>query len=314
MKNSEGHAPATAGQRARREIFVLRTLVAALAAALAWAASPEIRDWTQTYADRLGISRVAKGVPREQEIRDVIKDLRYSGLPGLLRPEVRLEADFENRRWRLLNIHRFDASGRVLLDEGRYGICGDLAAHTFQEIQPLFDHRYSIRIVNAAESSYFPTGIGTHMVIRIRDITSPAAPKTYILDPSFRRYGPETEFLDYRFFKDMSYMDLMRKQSEHEERSVGNAMPIFIRKNILLSLLLDDVDGRFDPQNVALAVTATKKHEYASKVIMGARLRNGRMETSGDEALAGELLSDDEAKKIRQRFLTLFRQAAEARP
>ena len=53
--------------------------------------------------------------PHYQEIMNIIRPLRYSGLYSLIRPEVRIEPDFENGIWYIRNLHRFDEKGGIKL-------------------------------------------------------------------------------------------------------------------------------------------------------------------------------------------------------
>ena len=47
-------------------------------------------------------------IPEYDAIMSLLKDLRYSGIPSVLRKDLDLAIDFENKKWFLKNINRFD--------------------------------------------------------------------------------------------------------------------------------------------------------------------------------------------------------------
>lgn len=287
-----------------QRVFPYRIAILALSAALAalWLSPWVQEDWKDWRR-----SRAEEPAPYYKEIQKIFKHTRYSAFPALMRPDVKLKIDFEKRSWSLDNMHRFDPRGRALLDEGRYGACGQLAAYVHQEIQPLFDHRYSIRLVKAAEAGFFPPPGGTHLVLRITDLSSPFNLKTYILDPSFRRYGPVEGFEDYLFYDEMTYLSFITRRGRDEVHPIGSATPILMKRQVLVGMVVQDAGGRFDRDNFSLALTATRKHRFTSKLLVAVRKRVGKTETYEDPQLGREILGEKDYQRLRERLLDFFR-------
>lgn len=290
----------------RRKLIFYRLGFWLLLALWGFVVARDMRRWLQDNPDRLGWDRVEKSAPYHSQVAKIIRELRYSGRLSLLRPDVFLSVDPLKKTWTIHNLHRFGPGGEAILEEGRAGVCGQLAAYTFQKIQTLFDHRYSIRLVQAAESGYFPPPTDTHIVLRITDMSMPAKPKAYILDPSFRRYGPISDFEDYYFYSEMTYMDFMASRGPDETRPIGHTAPFLIRDQTLLSLGLKDLEGKFDADNHMLVISATRKHHYVSRMALAFRKKDGRPEDYLDEELLLKLLSREELDQLRGRLLKLF--------
>src|SRR6185437_8555477 len=165
----------------RRRLWIYRGALAILCAALLVVAKVRWRgpDGPARESTPPGID---PNSPHAAEIAETVQPLHYTFMHTLLQPDVHLSLDFKDGLWRLSNIHYFDSSGRVMLGDGHTGLCGDLTAYTYQKIKPIFESRYTIRFVRAAEANYFPSPLNVHYVLSIMD-TAASPQIVYILDP-----------------------------------------------------------------------------------------------------------------------------------
>lgn len=247
--------------------------------------------------------------PHSARIKGIVGNLRYSGLQMFKRKDVNLSLDFRNRLWRLSNVHKFDDAGDLVLEEGRYGTCGELAAYTYKAVLPLLGGGYNIDFVKSVQSGFFLAPTASHIVLRI---TSPGslskrrAPEVYILDPSFRRYGHISEFEDYLFLERMPELPFLKEKESGVELPVNTLVPLLIKKEYLLGMAVEDINGKFDPQNYTVALTLTKKHNFAGRYLFAIRSFDGRQETFENRELARPLLDDKEFETLRKRVAELF--------
>lgn len=257
--------------------------------------------WWNYVTNPEGISGIERKAPYSEEIKKIIKPLRYSGFYTLLRPEVRISLDFDKKTWRLHNIHRFDKEGNVVLEKGKSGVCGDLAAYVYNKVKPIFGDHYKISFVRAAESGYFLGPQSSHMIL---EIVKPSifGQTEYILDPSFRRYGNKENYEEYLF-----YERAMRLSLEKDEVfNISQLTPIVIKKEFLIGLVVDGSGDKFDKDNFTLAITATRRFKYAGRYILALRRRNGQEEMFENKNLRATLLSKGEYDQLRERLSYLF--------
>ncbi len=263
-------------------------------------------QWVQDNASELGLVQIKSNVPHYQEVKKIIEPLSYSALEALNRPEVTLTVDYPNRLWALNNIRRFTPEGTVVLDDGRYGACGELSAYAYQKIRPLFDHRYSIRVVRVAESSFFPPN-SSHYALFIIDSTNPQFPVTYVLDPSFRRYGRIDDFEDYRFYETDEKIQFVEKRIPYEVFRVDQGAPLIIKRQFLLELVVESIDGKFDENNFALSVRATLKHNYSGRRALSLRRVAGKFELYENTDFVKERLKSKEYDILKNRLIEIYR-------
>ncbi len=262
-------------------------------------------DWVQNNATELGLIKIQPTVPQYEKIRKIMEPLRYSALEAINRPEVTLTLNFENRSWILNNIRRFTADGKIMLDEGRYGACGELSAYVFQQIRPLLDHRYSIRLVRVAESSFFPPN-SSHYALFIIDSTHPQFPVTYVLDPSFRRYGRIDDFENYRFYETSEKILFVDQRIPYEVFQLGQGAPLIMQRRFLLELVVESIDGKFDKDNFALSVRATSKHNYSGRRALSLRRVDGKFELYENTAFVKEKIESKEYEVLKKRLIELY--------
>lgn len=260
-----------------------------------WAFQPEDTD----------IINIKNDAPYCVEVKEIIKPLRYSGLSNLLLPDVKITINFIARTWSLLNIHRFDKEGKVALAEGRFGLCGDLAAYVYDKIRPLFGREYDIDFIRVAESGYFLDPRASHIALLITR-QSFFGSELYLLDPSFYRYGKESDFDEYLFFDKMQELAFVKNQTKDEIFNVGAITPILIRKEYIVGLIVDEQAGKFDKDNFIVAITATRRFKYSGRALLTLRKIDGRDEMQENTYLAGIILGSETYNKLRERLQQLY--------
>ncbi len=245
--------------------------------------------------------------PHYEEVTNIIRHLEYSGLQSLLRPEVGLVLDFEQQTWYLQNVHRFNPDGTIILDDNRYGLCGELSAYVFQKIQPIFRNQdYKIEFVKAAEAGYFLGPKASHKVLQVTG-NPPTKENTFIIDPSFHKYGNIDNFDDYFFFEKSDTPDFLPNQGKDIFFPVNHGTPILIRNGLLLSMGIEESNGKFDQNNFIISLTATKQYKYSDRYVFAIRLADGKPESFENKVLAQELLTPTEYLTLRTRLIGWFK-------
>ena len=265
------------------------------------------REFIRDYSVELKIDTIDKEAPYAKEVKAIIKPLRYSALTRLEQPDVWIELDFVNKTWILHNINRFDSDGNIVLADGYSGICDDLAIYVYQKIKSLFGSDYKIEFISVTESSYFMArNIASHIVL---SISKPGIffKKTYILDPSFRRYGPMGPFEDYLFNETMSTSHMLNTDATNELYKVGQGIPLLIKKHHLIQLYVDGNGGKFDKDNFVIAITATERYKFAGRYVFALRKNNGKLEQLENKRVIKELLGDKGYAKLRNKILEFFK-------
>lgn len=258
--------------------------------------------------------------PHSGIVEKVIQPLRYSGYPDFIRPEVSLDMDFEGGKWALLNIHRFDPQGNLLLNEGRYGICGDLAIYTYQKILPHFPpEKYRIEFAKVVESSFFQEATGGfHFVLRIVDLEAGRTAegeyrKVYILDPALRRYGSPEYFDSYKPIGPAPLLDSLEARERHSYFAVDTGPPILVNRNVILSLYVVREEGRFDPDHYAVVLAATRRYHFVQKDLFVIRKRGGKLTVEEKDSPIKKLIQRRPYDQLKKSLLRLHAEFERAR-
>lgn len=255
--------------------------------------------------DRFPFFKSHNTAPYADEVYKIINNLQYSGLERFEKKDVFLSLDFENKIWVLHNIHKFDNAGNVVLEKGRYGTCGELAAYTYEHIKSLLDKEYDIKFCRAIQSGYFLTPKATHIILFItkkRGLLT-KGDIIFILDPSFNRYGPIDEFEDYMFLEEMTTLPFVDNKETGVTMLVSESIPLLIKDNRLLGFTVEENYGKFDKQNFVVALTITKKNRYAGRYLFAIRNNNGKVETLEDKNLG---IPENIYKKLQDKVILMF--------
>ena len=256
---------------------------------------------------KIGFTHQAN-LPAEKQISKIIDRLEYSGLSMLQENGVKIALNFTTGTWVMRNINHFDKQGNFILDEGKYGTCGELAVYTYNQIKPLLGEDYEVKFVKAAQSEYFLYPIAGHVVLKIAPKGEASQGLTYILDPTFHRYGPIEEFTDYLFQEEMAELPFMQERQKDIELPVGALFPLLIKNKHILGLLVVDNYGKLDRDNYMFSLMVNKKHRYSGKAIFSIRNNNGEEETLEANAdLRAKILSAEEYADLKNKTIALFR-------
>lgn len=241
-----------------------------------------------------------KKIPMYNEIMSIIDPLQYSGLQALLRSDVSLQIDFTTRLWRLTNIHHFDQEGNIILDENRYGLCGELAAFVYPKIKSILGPLYSIDFARVAESGFFLQPQSSHIALQIKN---KATSEAFLIDPSFHRYSPLSACGNYLFYGYQDSLSFVTNQIKDLEFEVNTGIPIFIHKDMLLFLIVETSEGRFDEQNFVIAVAATRRYQYAGRYILLITRKEGKISVLENTNLIKQLFKKEVYEALYQKIL-----------
>lgn len=243
-----------------------------------------------------------QAVPHYKKVMKIIGHLKYSGLRSLLKPDVKMGVDFENGMWYLHNIHKYNKEGDIILENENEGLCGELAAYVYKRVRPLFDEKYTIKFVKVAESGFFLSPKASHIVLLITKRLFMGVTKTYIIDPSFNRYGNTEDFDDYIFIDTSNMLSIIEKRLPDVYFSVDSSAPILINHAILISILVGKTNDKFDKDNFCMGLIATSRYKFSGRYIFAMRREDGKDEVFENAHLARLALDNGSYKTLRKRI------------
>ena len=233
--------------------------------------------------------------PYYDAIMKIIAPLEYSGVPVMVKPQVTLSVDFEKRAWTLHQIHEYDSQGDIILEQGRYGLCAELATYLFEKIKPMLDGRYEIKFAMVAESGFFPGGQSNHIVLILVDR---ASKEIYLIDPSFHKYARLKELPEYRVLNIQDTLSFVKDKSADVSFGVDQAIPLYIKNDFLLSFSVTSVDGKFDKDNFIFVIAANRRYKFAGRDMVMIGRHNKEFEDFENKAMLEQLLTQDEIRVL----------------
>jgi len=233
----------------------------------------------------------APTLPYYDAIMKIMMPLEYSGVPVMVKPQVALSIDFDKRTWTLQHIHEYDSQGGIILEQGRFGLCAELATYLFEKIKPLLGGRYEVKFAMATESGYFPTAESNHIVLLLMDKSNGQA---YIVDPSFHKYAKLKDLPEYQVVNIQDTLSFIKDKSHDVSFSVDQAIPLYIKNDYLLSFAVTSVDGKFNKDNFIFVISANRRHKFAGRDIVLIGRRNKEFEDFQDKSILTGLLSESE--------------------
>ena len=249
--------------------------------------------------DRSWAAPAAQGLPYSDVIMGIISPLEYSGFPVMVKPDVSLSIDFSKRTWTLRNIHEYDPQGAVVLEQGRYGLCAELSTFVYYKLKPLLPPRYELRFAMATEPGFFPTEQSSHIILLMFD---QATRDAYLIDPSYHKFGKINELSGYRILGIQDTLSFIKDKSPDVSFKVDQAMPLFIKDNLLLSFAVLTVDGKFDKDNFLLVVSAKLRDQLTGLDILTVGKHNGEIEAYENADTLGKLLNPAEVHMLYDQF------------
>ncbi|MBF0511727.1 MAG: hypothetical protein HQL13_05285 [Candidatus Omnitrophica bacterium] len=245
------------------------------------------------------VCSAGQALPFYDQIIKIIEPLTYSGFPIIVKPQVSLSVDFEKREWTLRNIHTYDQRGRVILEQNKFGLCAELATYVFEKIKPFLTDRYEVKFAMVTERAFFSKNQSNHIVLLLFD---KADGQAYLIDPSFHRYARAKDLPEYQVVKVQDSLVFETDRSPDFSFNAQQALPLYIKDDFLLSFSMTAVDGKFDKDNFAFVISATKKYQFASRDIIIVGKREKVLQDFEDEPMLKELLSFAEAQLLFNRL------------
>ena len=242
-------------------------------------------------------------MPHLDTIKDIVAPLRFSFVPTLMRPEVRISVDFRNGTWRMHNIRKFDADGAFVLEQGRYGRCPELAYHVYQELIEGLKDNFTIELWRTAESKFFPLMMGEHIVLRLTN-TSFLAQNIYIVDPTYHKYGSLDDFDSYYFVGPHHFIPFKNRNTD-ETLAVGAGSPILLATKFMISLAVVSADGVFDEENFGIGLYLSRPYKYRSRLMFQVRKKGGETQIGEVDRLT-KAMKAKEYYQLRDRTIQLF--------
>lgn len=198
-------------------------------------------------------------VPFADTIVRIMDGMEYSGYHVIIKPGVDLKIDFDDQTWTLRNVYAFDAQGKVLLEKGRYGLCARLATYMYNQLKPLIkDSTYDLKFANVVESDFFSQSQSNHIALLMMDKQTQ---DVYLLDPSFHKFGHLSNFPEYKVLALQDSLAFVRDKSVDITFHRDQAMPLFVKKDVLVSFAVTSVDGKFDKDNYLLVISVNRRHD-----------------------------------------------------
>ena len=211
----------------------------------------------------------------------------------MVKPQVDLIVDFKSWKWALRNIHEYDSQGGVILEQGRFGLCAELATFLFEKIKPLLGGRYEVKFAMVAESGFFSAGQSNHIVLLLVDRSDH---QVYLIDPSFHKYARMKDLPEYHVLNIQDTLSFVKDRSRDVSFSVNQAIPLYIKNDVLLSFSVTSVDGRYDRNNFIFVISAMRRYKFAGRDIVVIGRRNKEFEDFEDRSMLNMLLTQDEIK------------------
>lgn len=288
-----------------KKLSLYRSAVIVLTLAIAILFTVDHLAGIKDYFKNLRSAKKGDLPPYYNEVMQITNPLVYSGLQSLVDPAVTLSLDFKNDLWYLKNVHRFDSHGDIILDANRYGLCGELAAYVFRKVQPLFKNNYKISFARVAESGFFLNPEATHVVLLITEQKA-TYPTTYIIDPSFHRYGNLEDYDDYLIFETTDTLVFLESKLPDVFFKVGHGTPVLIENDFLVSLAIEKSEDRFDKNNFTLALLATQRYKYSGRYLLALRNDSGKTEIFENKPLIKQILNEQEYELLRKQLFKWF--------
>jgi hypothetical protein len=243
--------------------------------------------------------------PYYEAVMKVIDPLEYSGVPVMVKPQVKLSIDFGKWQWTLHNVHEYDSQGAITLEQGRFGLCAELATFVFEKIRPLLDIRYEVKFAMVAESDFFSEGQSNHIVLLVIDKFKK---EVYLIDPSFHKYANIKDLKEYQVINIQESLSFVKDKSHDVSFGVDRAIPLYIKDDFLLSFSITSIDGKFDKDNFLFVISANRRNKFAGRDVLVIGRHNKAFEDFEDKALFDQLLTPDETKELFEKLKSWIRQ------
>jgi len=265
-----------------------------------------------THAESTAHSKVVssekdpiKEPPFYDQIIRIIDSLEYSGFQVLIKPEVTLSIDFEKKTWTLHKVHHYDSKGEILLEQGRYGLCAELATYLYERLGVFLSKQYDVKFAMTTEEGFFPTYQSNHIILLMHDRLTQ---NMYLMDPSFHKYEDVRHSKGYQIMGVQDALAFVREKSQDVSFRVDEAMPLFIKDEVLASFTVTSADGKFDKNNYLLLVSVSRRNKIEGLNIVMVGKYDNKIESYEGKDYLESLLNRQDIDNLHKKLITWIKQ------
>lgn len=233
-------------------------------------------------------------LPFYKEITEILSPLEYSGFFAYGRNDTTVSVDFLNQAWTVHNVHRYDPKGRILLDQNRYGVCGELASYVRDKIRSFSGDKFGIMFAQVTESGFFPGPKPTHIVLVIQEKSTR---KMFVIDPSLHRYGSSKDLQEYLYFGFSNELAGIKNHETDVQFEADRGAPVLIRNGYIASIYVGNCEGKFDEDNFTIAIRAIRRFKYTGRTLLSLRKKEGQIQIFRDKELIRQVFSPEQAQQ-----------------
>jgi len=243
-------------------------------------------------------------LPLEEEITRFLNTLTYSSLDDLGRDETRISLNFANNTWTINNIFAYDEVGKIVNQGTRSGVCTQLSQITFGYLQSLLGEYYDIVFLQANEARFFSSSDNagtTHFLLKATPKSNTKKlGKPLIVDPTFKVYNYIDRIENLEFSKDLANFSVFKNKTTDMSMFIDMQYPLTFSKDKkhLLSLVIKRVNNRYNKDNFALLIYATKEYSIRGHCIFGLINNNGKLEAFKLDPMLIKFLSKQDIVRI----------------
>ena len=246
------------------------------------------------FFNHLSYADPNKDLPYRKEIMKIMDPLVYSGFQDLVKPEVDLKIDFEKRIWMLKNIYKYDMNS-IVIQQGYYGLCAELAVYVFDRLHPQLTDPYDLKFVTVTEGGFFQTDQSNHIALLLIDSSTK---NSYIIDPSFHKYGNVADMKEYKILAVKDVLSFMQNKSRDFLFQVDKAMPLFFKDDLLVSFSITSVEGVFDKNNFLFVIGVDHLNNKTNSTIIALGKHKSQVKSYVDKTSLLQIFSTDEVDKL----------------
>lgn len=248
------------------------------------------------------VSHMHYRVAETKAVWKLFEEVSYSSFDVFNDKDVKLAVDFQNEKWLIKNYFKFDERDHIVLNNNS-GACLELVIHAFTELEKDLSKDYHVKFVETIEASTFNNPNSRHWILLL---THKGSGNEYILDPSFKRFGPIDNFDDYRITQVFDRLPRSVVADGHNHFSIADGAPIFMKKGNLIGLIVRPVNGNFNKENFSLGIYAKKPFKFKGHFIYNIGLVNGQYFEKLDEKNAKEFLNQEQVKALKALLIKLY--------
>ena len=165
----------------------------------------------------------------------------------------------------------------------------------------MLNDRYVVKFAMVTESGFFSTGQSNHIVLILVDKFNQ---QPYLIDPSFHKYARMKDLHEYHVLSIQDTLSFVKDQSHDVSFGVDQAIPLYIKRDFLLSFAVTSVDGKFDKDNYILVISANRRNVFSGQDIVMIGRHNNDFEDYENKAMLEVLLTPQEIRTLFDKIKT----------